>query len=123
MMKKLLIEVGELTDKEYARANEQYPAFASDHEGYAVIEEEVDEARDALVFIRKASLHMRKAVRENDSEGVRKVAGGIYEAAECAAAEAIQVAAMAQKIIESQDIRKTAAWPALPMLKQEERYR
>lgn len=123
MMKKLLIEVGELTDKEYARANEQYPAFASDHEGYAVIEEEVDETREAVAFIREACGRMKQDVRANDSEKVRKVAGGIYEAAEAAAAEAIQVAAMAQKIIESQDIRKTVAWPALPMLKQEERYR
>ena len=37
MMTKLLMEVGELTDKEYARANEQYPAFASDHEGHDVM--------------------------------------------------------------------------------------
>lgn len=123
MMKKLLIEVGELTDKEYARANEQYPAFASDHEGYAVIEEEVDETREAVTFIREACQRMKQGVRANDSEKVRKVAGRIYEAAEAAAAEAIQVAAMAQKIIESQDIRKTVAWPALPMLKQEEGYR
>ena len=52
MMKKLLVEVGELTDKEYARANEQYPAFASDHEGHDVITEEIDEAE------RKAMLNL-----------------------------------------------------------------
>ena len=77
----------------------------------------------AVAFIREACQRMKHDVRANDSEKVRKVAGGIYEAAEAAAVEAIQVAAMAQKIIESQDIRKTVAWPALPMLKQEEGYR
>ena len=116
MMKKLLVEVGELTDKEYARANEQYPAFASDHEGYAVIDEEIQETGEALTAVFDAARGMREAIRKNDAEEVRKTAQAMYEAAQNVAAEAIQTAAMAQKTIESQDIRKTKAWPALPML-------
>ena len=117
MMKKLLVEVGELTDKEYARANEQYPAFASDHEGYDVMAEEIEEAEEELGNIRDIGVAMRYAVRKNSAEDVNKTAMAMYETAQKMAAESIQVAAMAQKIIESRQIRKTKAWPALPMLK------
>ena len=117
MMKKLLIEVGELTDKEYARANEQYPAFASDHEGHDVMMEEIEEAEEELDRIRSIEIAMKYAVRRNDAEEVNKTAMAMYETAQKMAAESIQVAAMAQKIIESRQIRKTKEWPALPMLK------
>ena len=117
MMKKLLVEVGELTDKEYARANEQYPAFASDHEGLAVIEEEAAETIEAISHVQEIAYALKKAVRANDYAEANKVSGVLYSAAQDVAAEAIQTAAMAQKFIESQDIRKTKAWPALPMLK------
>ena len=117
MMKKLLIEVGELTDKEYARANEQYPAFASDHEGHNVMSEEMYEVEGELGHIHTADFGMRMAIHKNDEKEVVKTAMAVYDAAQHLAAEAIQVAAMAQKIIESQDLRRTKNWPALPMLK------
>ena len=116
MMKKLLVEVGELTDKEYARANEQYPAFASDHEGLAVAEEEVAETIEAIGHVQELAYALRKAVRANDYKETTKVSELLYTAAQDVAAEAIQTAAMAEKLIESQDIRKTKKWPALPML-------
>lgn len=117
MMKKLLIEVGELTDKEYARANEQYPAFASDHEGHDVITEEIDEAEEEMERIRDFEIGMKIAIRKNSAEDVNKTAMAIYETAQRMAAESIQVAAMAQKIIESRDLRRRKTWPAMPMLK------
>lgn len=117
MMKKLLVEVGELTDKEFVRANEQYPAFASDQEGFAVIEEEYEEACEALTSVYEMLNAMKAAIRKNDAEEVRKVATAVYDKAQCVAAESVQAAAMAQKLIESQALRKTKEWPALPMLK------
>ena len=116
MMKKLLIEVGELTDKEYARANEQYPAFASDHEGHDVMTEEIEEAEEELENIHSIEIAMKFAIRKNSAEDVNKTAMAMYETAQKMAAESIQVAAMAQKIIESRQLRKTKKWPALPML-------
>lgn len=117
MMTKLLIEVGELTDKEYARANEQYPAFASDHEGHDVMMEEIEEAEEELEHIHSIEIAMKYAVRRNDAEDVNKTAMAMYETAQKMAAESIQVAAMAQKIIESRDLRRRKTWPVMPMLK------
>lgn len=110
MMKKLLIEVGELTDKEFARANEQYPAFASDHEGHDVMREEIDETGEALSVVFEANTVMEQAIRKNDAAEVRKIAMKIYDEALKTAAEAIQTAAMAQKMISSQDLRKDKNW-------------
>lgn len=115
-MKKLLVEVGELCDKEYARANEQYPAFASDHEGHDVMMEEIEEAEEELDHIRSIEIAMKYAVRRNDAEDVNKTAMAMYETAQKMAAESIQVAAMAQKIIESRDLRRKKTWPVMPML-------
>lgn len=117
MMKKLLVEVGELTDKEYARANEQYPAFTSDHEGHDVLTEEIEEAEEELEKIHGIDIAMKYAIRKNSDKDIDKTAVAVYDAAQHLAAEAIQVAAMAQKIMESRDLRKSKEWPAIPMLK------
>ena len=116
MMKKLLVEVGELTDKEYARANERYPAFASDHEGHDVLREEIDETGDALSTVFEVNTDMEAAIHKNDEAEVRKMAMKIYDEALKTAAEAIQTAAMAQKIIASQDLRKDKRWTPPCML-------
>ena len=110
MMKKLLVEVGEICDKEYARANEQYPAFASDHEGHDVLREEIDETGEALSTVFEVNTDMERAIRKNDAAAVRKMAMKIYDEALNTAAEAIQTAAMAQKLIKSQDLRKEKKW-------------
>lgn len=110
MMKKLLREVGELCDKEYARANEQYPAFASDHEGHDVLREEIKETNDALSAVFKVNMDMERAIHKNDEAEVRKMAIAIYDDALKTAAEAIQTAAMAQKMVASQDLRKQKSW-------------
>lgn len=47
-----------LIESEYNRASNLYPEFHSNHEGYAVLKEEVDELWDAI----KAS----KEIRGND---------------------------------------------------------
>ena len=109
MMKKLLMEVGELTDKEYARANE--------HEGHDVMMEEIEEAEEELEHIHSIEIAMKYAVRRNDAEDVNKTAMAMYETAQKMAAESIQVAAMAQKIIESRDLRRKKTWPVMPMLR------
>lgn len=105
-MKELLREVGEICDNEYARANKQYPAFASDHEGHDVLREEINETGDALSAIFGVNADMERAIHKNDAAEVRKMAMKIYDEALKTAAEAIQTAAMAQKMVASQDLRK-----------------
>lgn len=45
-MKEILIEIDRLAEEELSRANKVNPMFHSDHEGYAVIQEEIDEAME-----------------------------------------------------------------------------
>lgn len=87
-----------LVGKELAAANERFPQFHSAHEGYAVIQEEVDELKEATdkVIGRMVSLWVRVKYG-NDPERLLQM---ISEDAINAACEAIQVAAMCKKFLE-----------------------
>ena len=91
-------DVRALVDKELAAANERFPQFHSQHEGYAVIQEEVDELKEATdkVIGRTVSLWSRVKYG-NDPERLLQM---ISEDAINAACEAIQVAAMCKKFLE-----------------------
>ena len=73
--------VKKLVRREEEVANVIYPLFTNNHEAAAVIREELEE--------------LEEAVEENDLERIKG-------AAVCAAVEAIQVAAMAQKAVDSE---------------------
>lgn len=53
-MKEILIEIDRLAEEELERANKIHPLFASDHEGYAVIREEIEEAIESLEMMGKS---------------------------------------------------------------------
>lgn len=89
-----------LAAQELARANEKYPAFHSLHEGYAVILEELDELREDVQSAGIYMDHLWKQVRWDNSDRAREFAARIRDTAIHAAAEALQVAAMAQKLID-----------------------
>ena len=91
-------DVRVLVDKELAAANERFPQFHSAHEGYAVIQEEADELKEATdkVIGRTVSLWSRVKYG-NDPERLLQM---ISEDAVNAACEAIQVAAMCKKFLE-----------------------
>lgn len=96
MMTVLLGKVADLADEELKMANEQYPLFASNHEGAAVILEEVEEADDEMMRIKYYNGLLWNDVKEDedvgeDAEDVKK------HAIRCAC-ECIQVAAMCDKI-------------------------
>lgn len=101
-MKELLKEV-ELTVKcELKRANKVHPLFNSPHEAYAVIKEEVEEAELEMEHIKDSVRIFWKAVKYDDSaKNMCRFLHGIKDIAMNLAAEAIQVAAMAQKAIDS----------------------
>ncbi len=88
-----------LIEMELDDANKKFPHFASPHEGYAVIKEEVEEAEDASRNINTYldilwSLVKSKDYAPNDYLGaVDKIEDWAVEQAK----EAIQVAAMAKK--------------------------
>ena len=85
-----------LIAEELAAANEKNPAFHSPHEGYAVLLEEVEEAGEALENI-NAAMKMMWSHIKHDSPKAFEWAKRVEQNALLLAAEAIQVAAMAQK--------------------------
>ena len=99
MMKILSKAVGELVQEEYSRASEQHGAHHhSPHEAYAVIKEELEEAQHEIAIVEDKLNHdFWKAVRTDDVYGCKVNAEIIQKRAEAAAAEMIQVAAMALK--------------------------
>lgn len=98
-MNKVKGKLPALVEEELAAAMEEHPLFASIHEGYAVTLEEVEEAEYELKCIRNAlSWLWSGGVRHDNKETAASAACAIKEAAIDLAAEAIQVAAMAQKL-------------------------
>lgn len=91
-------DIRALVDKELAAANKQFPQFHSAHEGYAVIQEEVDELKEDMDRIIVRVISLRARVRFNSS--CEEIVLRIYEDAINAACEAIQVAAMCKKFLE-----------------------
>lgn len=100
-MKELLISVGILTTEELARSYEKFPKFNSPHEGYAVIKEEIDETINEIEFLKCDDACFWTCVKQDDFPAQCANVKQIKFRAIHAAAEAIQVAAMAQNYIDS----------------------
>ena len=105
MMDKTIEGVEKLADEELKMANEQHPLFASNHEGAAVILEEVEEAALELEVLKSAYKLLWGDVKSDNAIGVRRSAEKVrWRAIKCAA-ECIQVAAMCQKMRMSEEKR------------------
>lgn len=90
-----------LVQKELESANKKFPMFHSDHEGYAVLKEEVEEAETDLIRIKDQIASIWRFTKKNLNKPKESAAESIKESAIELAVEAIQVAAMAQKFIDS----------------------
>lgn len=101
MSTKIRPAIEKLAEMEKQDANRKFPLFHSLHEGYAVLLEEVEEAREAL-NLAEGSLSMLWAhIRDNNAGRALELAGRVREHALDLAVEAVQAAAMAQKFIDS----------------------
>ena len=89
--------------EEYGRASVKFGAVNnSDHESYAVLREEADEAIDVLEDVDALTNVFFEMVKNNEEDKVKlDILNVIKHRAEEAAAESIQVAAMARKAIET----------------------
>lgn len=92
-------EVIELAEKELQEANKIHEKFHSTHEGYAVILEELQEAEEELNLCKDSLSYLWENIRK-DENGVDHAKILKIEAVSMAC-EAIQVAAMVQKYIDS----------------------
>ena len=99
-------EVEKLVQKELESANQRFPMFRSDHEGAAVIVEEIEEAEKELKEVRNGFCGLWNQVKDNYKDSSNYDAKCICIDAINLACEAIQVAAMAQKFIDSQKERE-----------------
>jgi len=99
-MLKLKQQVEMLADNELLNSNKKFaPTFHTTHEGYAVIKEEIEEAADELEAINQMLNIVWSNVRRNSTANKNLLA--IKKWSINLAAESIQVAAMAQKYIDS----------------------
>lgn len=87
--------IEELVQQELKEANEIHPAFASDHEAFSVMLEELDECWDKIEACEAQLWEIWEQTKNDDDNH------GLYtflkQHAMLLAAEAIQVAAMADK--------------------------
>lgn len=102
MSTKIRPAIEKLAEMEKQDANRKFPLFRSMHEGYAVVLEEVQEAEDELISTKVNLTALWAHVRENDAGRALEFAGRIREHALDLAVEAVQAAAMAQKLIDSE---------------------
>lgn len=91
-------DVKMLVEKELESANERFPQFHSEHEGWAVMQEEAEELREEYDSIEMAMEQLWHRIRDGIPTSLQVALVGQY--AEAAACEAIQVAAMARKYLD-----------------------
>lgn len=91
-------DVEKLVEKELEAANERFPQFHSEHEGWAVMQEEAEELQEECDSIEMSMKQLWRRIRDGIPTSLQVALVGQY--AEAAACEAIQVAAMARKYLD-----------------------
>lgn len=95
----IVLAENELATNELERANKDWPAFHSRHEAYGVMLEELEESTDELENAKIVLEYFWRGVKEDytDTDAIEILK---TRALNCAA-ECVQLAAMAQKTIDS----------------------
>ena len=99
-MNKVLDKLPALVAEELEAANAVNPPFHSLHEGWAVLQEEVDETHVEACGLQITMADLWDHVKDDKTFLALLDTAKIYKYALQTAAEAIQVAAMAQKLID-----------------------
>ena len=100
-MKELLNEVEQAVENELARANKQHPLFNSLHEEYGILAEEIAESEESFEETEIMFDTFFMCMRKDDYSSANDYLAYIKKNAIDCAAEMVQVAAMAQKAIDS----------------------
>lgn len=97
-MQRLLQPISMLAALETEAAKEKHgTAYASHHEAYGVLAEELQEAFDELNTAKRNMEHLLRYIKPGDAEGIRLALDAIKANAINAAAESVQVAAVCMK--------------------------
>lgn len=104
MMHELLESVKGLVREELSRATEQHGTdYHSLHEAYAVLKEKVEETQYELENMLNDFAHLWNATKRDSFVMARNTARAVQAHAMHAACEAIQIAAVAQKVLKTID--------------------
>lgn len=107
MLDKTLLELNEVIDNEFLRASKDHgTTFSSYHEGYAVLLEEFEEAQTEFRRLEHALRDTWKAIKNDEFFPLYPY--DIKRCAVLAAAELVQVAAMAEKLLYTNQLFKEA---------------
>ena len=110
MMTRLYNEVIELAKTEYERASKNWgPTNHSAHESYAVLKEEMDEARMECIQTELWTDKYWTEVKNNNGVKQEEYIKEVYLHSLLAACEFIQTAAMAQKALATMRVHDTKA--------------
>lgn len=107
-MNKVLDKLPALVVEELEAANAENPPFHSLHEGWAVLKEEVEEAREDCDDVEFSTRQLWAAIRGNHNLQTELSAKKLSKQAQSLAAEAIQVAAMAEKLLDYINAKREA---------------
>ena len=107
-MDELLKAISPLVSEELERANKKFPQFASAHEGFAVLLEEVEEAEENLDTISASMVSLWNSIKTDEVRTTH--ASVILNQATELAAEAIQTAAMAKKFLDMMVAKENERW-------------
>jgi Ribonuclease G/E len=109
MRRELEEAVAKIKGEELTAANKEFAQFNSTHEGYAVILEEAQETEEELRSMAANLQALWQTIRQNkDAATIEQTAEGVELTAQALAAEAIQTAAMARKMIDYLQISTAA---------------
>lgn len=98
-MEELIGQVKMLVTEEKTRAMKEHTLFFSRHQGYAILKEEIEEVEEELGVVKQMLDVIWTSTRRNMKPGLSVVM--MKEHSISLAAEAIQVAAMCTKFIDS----------------------
>lgn len=101
-------EIRNAVEKEKAHAEDTYGLYASFHEKYGVMFEELQEVEEELRNVRDAFDRMWRMIRVNNEKVANYQAMAVANCAENLAIEAVQLAATARKQLEEDYLPKGA---------------
>lgn len=98
-MKELLTSIVRRAEATLEKTEATYPEFRSPHEAYAVIKERIEKTRNELDTAKVFLWEYWNDIKNNNSDENSVCLTSLYNHAFCCAAEAIALAATAQKAV------------------------
>lgn len=106
-MTPMIVDIKKLVREEYERAIREYGYAHSDHEGLALLREEICEAQSEIKLITIWEVALKQSVYRDECHQYSKLVNEIKQKAINGACELIQVAAMCDKFKESREVRES----------------